>query len=327
MESGTNEDGTEWERHQATAPRTFEEAITDQNKVPLSQKIANILEKISQLDGGEYDTLLMEIEKIKNEIAGLDLKQWNYHVPNFQEIKFENPDNPDSIGIDAHNNFYLAQNGHQYIRFSGSTNNIEIFKQTSLNGILHMNQTNPIYFGGTEGKAPSYTQNMGVDNIFNFGAWTSASNYINIFECNTKGYCMFSNKVGIQGGRDDANLSSGGLYFGHNPDWGNIHKIVAQVSDGCLYFASDKVSTTGVYRPSARVDLNGVWHFYNNIDAPNMASAAAELLSARQEITEADLQNIELQQTITEHKLDHIVTQQMLTDMELERLEGENGHE
>jgi len=91
IENGIDESGNEYEKKQAIAPRTYEEAITDQNKVSLSSKISDILEKISQLDGGEYDTLLEEIEGIKEELAGLDLEKWDYIIPDTQQITFLNP--------------------------------------------------------------------------------------------------------------------------------------------------------------------------------------------------------------------------------------------
>jgi len=48
------------------------------------------------------------------------------------------------------------------------------------------------------------------------------------------------------------------------------------------------------------VDINGNWVFKKNITAPNIASTTAELLTAQQDITEADLQNIELQQRVAQ---------------------------
>ena len=48
------------------------------------------------------------------------------------------------------------------------------------------------------------------------------------------------------------------------------------------------------------MDINGNWVFKKNIAAPNIASTTAELLTAQQDITEADLQNIELQQRVAQ---------------------------
>lgn len=63
METGINDDGTEYEKKQATAPRTFEEAVTDTDGTQLSTKLSDIIERIGQLDGGEYDTLLALTEQ------------------------------------------------------------------------------------------------------------------------------------------------------------------------------------------------------------------------------------------------------------------------
>lgn len=103
VESGTDENGDEYEKKQVIAPRTFEEAVTDKNKVPLSKKLADLLERINQLNGGEYDTLLVEIDNIKQEIAGLDLGQWDYNVPSGKVINFVNDGNKVTMGIDPKN--------------------------------------------------------------------------------------------------------------------------------------------------------------------------------------------------------------------------------
>lgn len=66
----------------------------------------------------------------------------------------------------------------------------------------------------------------------------------------------------------------------------------------------------------------GKVQFPSNIIAPNIASAAAELLSAQQEITAQDLEMIEIQQTLTEQDLDNIETQQTLTEQDLANIEG-----
>ena len=56
------------------------------------------MERINQLNGGEYDTLLVEIDNIKQEIAGLDLGQWDYNVPSGKVINFVNDGNKVAMG-------------------------------------------------------------------------------------------------------------------------------------------------------------------------------------------------------------------------------------
>lgn len=52
VEKGTNENGDEYEKKQAVAPRTFEKAIMDDSGTLLSKKIEDILSRISQIGGG-----------------------------------------------------------------------------------------------------------------------------------------------------------------------------------------------------------------------------------------------------------------------------------
>lgn len=76
------------------------------------------------------------------------------------------------------------------------------------------------------------------------------------------------------------------------------HYVTTQIinSNNVTYFQYRAVNAS-TWNTSARLDANGVWRFYNNIDAPNVASTAA-LTEAEQQITEQDLNTIELQQKV-----------------------------
>ena len=63
---------------------------------------------------------------------------------------------------------------------------------------------------------------------------------------------------------------------------------------------------------NATIGLNGVWTFAKPIVSPNIVSVTAELLTAQQDITEMDLQNIENQQALTEMELNIIERGQLL---------------
>lgn len=154
MESGTNEDGTEWEKRQITAPRTFEEAITDQNKVPLSKKIADILDKINQLNGGEYDTLLAEIEIIKKEIDELDLTQWDYQVPNAVGLLFRGTSETKDVALNmyASDNFALqnAATGNDLVQLLSERDRLNFLLETTFARTVTVTSNQEIIFGSDD---------------------------------------------------------------------------------------------------------------------------------------------------------------------------------
>lgn len=127
----------------------------------------------------------------------------------------------------------------------------------------------------------------------------------NIMKVISDGSIEFSGNIIVQRGASvkatnaDKYQDSSGLSFREFENAVNTHKIVERNSNGHLVFCNSKNPFDG-YIESAHVDLNGNWVFVKNITAPNITSATAELLSAQQDITEADLQNIELQQRVAQ---------------------------
>ncbi|AXQ65442.1 MAG: hypothetical protein [Circular genetic element sp.] len=343
VESGTNEDGTEWEKHQATAPRTFEEAVTDKNKVPLSKKLADILEKINQLDGGEYDTLLQEIDNIKQEIAGLDLGQWNYIVPNMQQIIFKQNDSSDiKLGLDADGawNIYYGTNKIFEINDLGDIvtmpyrldveDMLNVSMDARIDGYLTVGEIStfkgdvhyPANVGLFFGKANTdhYLLYLADNNnlYLNRKVGSTASTIFSVDPNNNKTYFRAALQVALC--PTDSNPSVGGIDFFASE--GNVHKIVESQATGNLIFCNDKRGTENKFIESAHVTLNGEWVFKKNITAPNIASTT-ELMSLGREIIEQDLSIIENQQAATEQDITNIETQQTLTDMELMMIGGQ----
>lgn len=91
---------------------------------------------------------------------------------------------------------------------------------------------------------------------------------------------------------------------------------------GDNYFYFWYKTASGAWDNAYRISPNGGVTFYKNITAPNIATTAA-LALAEQEITEQDLEIIEMQQQITEQDLNNIETQQLITEQELYMLERE----
>ena len=351
IETGTDDNGVEWEKRQATAPRTFEEAIVDKNKVSLSQKITDILNKINDLDGGEYDTLLAEIEALKQEVDDLDLEQWNYIVPVGKDIIFPSVDGEHSkralFGRDGDNNLLLMNNNTTFIGLDAD-GNVRMPRQLNMGSNIHFPYDHGIYFGQSL-LADSYlfytdlskrlytsyrTPEGGLDALVEF---TPSS--VNVFKqlyllgrigigqvgylsgSSEWGAIMADTVIGLCMGSKNAPLL-GGIQFNNSDDiYSHFHKILEEKETGSLSFING--NKPGGWTQSAYVDTQSIWHFNKPISAPNMASIAS-ILAAEQEITEMDLQNIEAQRTITEQELNNIEVQQELTEINLLLLEKES---
>lgn len=157
------------------------------------------------------------------------------------------------------------------IFFGTFTNDDSYYIYTDANKYLYLNR----YIGGGVGRG------------------------MNLITILPEGRINFTKEFACRTGSDINKNSNGGIIF-DNATTGNAQKIVENNSNGHLVFCSDSDQDPGNFVESAHVDLRGNWVFKKNITAPNIASATAELLTAQQDITEADLQNIELQQRVAQ---------------------------
>jgi len=331
IEKGIDESGNEYEKKQAIAPRTYEEAITDQNKVSLSSKISDILEKISQLDGGEYDTLLEEIEGIKEELAGLDLEKWDYIIPDTQQITFLNPSGGAlHMGTNSFNNWVLERNSRAVIYVDSNneshyTTPVNLENDVHITGFTKMRNlqipTDHGIFIGSDIRKDSYLLSISADNDLYLQYYTTDGVPQNLFVC-TPNYPQFQNGLSVSEITDRTTFKGlGGVQFTPGYNNPNSHKIVQLNQTGSLHFVTSGNPFKG-FVTNATIGLNGVWTFAKPIVAPNLASTT-ELMSLGRQITEQDIITIETQQSVTEQDINNIETQQTLTDMELIMIGGQ----
>ncbi len=355
VESGINENGIEWEKRQMTAPRTFEEAIIDKDRVPLSKKIADILEKINQLNGGEYDTLVAEIAALKKEVDELDLTQWDYQVPNTVSLLFRGTSETKDVALNmyASDDFVLqnAATGNDFVQLLSDRDRLRFLLETTFARTVTVTSNQEIIFGSDDRE--SKFRMFAAGNGYRFQVKPTESElwdtkiYIDKDKIYTYLPVEFAFSLLIQGisinkGNTGQLLSETGFVMKGSStaagekispsapcfkigDLGAVHYISVN-NAGQMCFCSDFQAQSIDRFTNCYIDPYGGWHFTNPITAPNLVSKTSVVL-AEQGITEQDLQMIGAQQEITEHELDYIVTQQIMTEMDLERLEGENGHE
>lgn len=298
IETGTDENGNEYKKRQATAPRTFEKCVTDDKGVILSKKIADILERIEQLSGGEYDTLLQEIENIKNEITGLDLKQWNYAVPNGEDLEFLSSSSAATMGIDVNtDNWYLARAGHNGATMSQS-GVIGLY-----NAIMHGATTVPYSSGiflGDDSSNSCYLFYGSNPEKHLYLIWIEPDGYRRvIMRAEQAGPPVFpggikTTAIGVNKG---TYIPDAGLHFAslkNDGEW-----AIVQDENFRLTF---NYHTGFTWLQKGYIDAGGdiVWN--GKIIAPNLP-AAANIISLEQEITEQDIRMIEAEQESTEMDL------------------------
>ncbi len=167
-------------------------------------------------------------------------------------------------------------------------------------GFTHLRNTaipynHGFYFGNSENK-DSYLFFTGTDKklYLNYYA-TDGSGYTIITFSNN--YPSFNAGLTVEPTAAPNFTGKCGIQFTNIYHGDNVHKIVQNTNN--LVFCNSKTPFSG-FVESAHVDINGNWVFKKNITAPNIASTTAELLTAQQDITEADLQNIELQQRVAQ---------------------------
>ena len=169
-------------------------------------------------------------------------------------------------------------------------------------GFTHLRNTaisynHGFYFGNPENK-DSYLFFTGTDKklYLNYYA-TDGSGYTIITFSNN--YPSFNAGLTVEPTAAPNFTGKCGIQFTNIYHGDNVHKIVQNTNTNNLVFCNSKTPFSG-FVESAHVDINGNWVFKKNIAAPNIASTTAELLTAQQDITEADLQNIELQQRVAQ---------------------------
>lgn len=300
VETGMDEYGNEYEKRQATAPRTFEKCVIDDKGVPLSKKITDILERMEQLSGGEYDTLVQEIEDVKKEITELDLGQWNYIVPNGENLEFLSDSSTTAIGIDANGgNWYLARAGH--IRATMSQHGDIGFYDATMHGATIVPYSSGIFLGDNASESCYLFYGSNPEKHL-YLIWIEANgNRRVIMRAEQAGPPVFpggikTTAIGVNKGTQD-NVSGAGVHFAalkNDGEW-----AIMQDENYRLTF---NYHTGFVWIQKGYMDAGGDLVWNGRIIAPNIASTAA-LMEAEQEITDQEIRMIENEQEITEMDL------------------------
>lgn len=201
-------------------------------------------------------------------------------------------------------------------------NGLTVNGTINFNGSCNVEENHGIYFGGIKNKPKYLLYKDPGDQQWHFYGYDSNWDRIEWMRINQTIECVFPNGLSMGTTRyaDSApywgvlsnrafyvplnytgDPQEGGLGFNSSGDTSSWeHKIYERNTDASLHFVAGH---PGEWHEYVRIDSLGNWTFTKNITAPNLASATAELLSAQQEITEMDLQNIETQQTLTEMEL------------------------
>lgn len=88
VESGTNDEGVEYEKRQATAPRTFEACVTDRNGAPLDKKLDAMQNQLNSATTDIAETVNTMIgERTEDDVATKEeIKSLQNELNNFDKI-------------------------------------------------------------------------------------------------------------------------------------------------------------------------------------------------------------------------------------------------
>lgn len=128
-----------------------------------------------------------------------------------------------------------------------------------------------VYFGNPENKDSYlwYTDLNKILRLMWYGADASAYTVLQV----EQNYPLFKTGLSVPVTTDGSKyMGTNGIQFTADYNQPNTHKIVENNSNGNLVFCYSGNPFNG-FIESARVDLNGVWHFKNNIDAPNVGAS------------------------------------------------------
>lgn len=331
VKSGTNEDGTEYENKQRIAPRTFEEAVTDENGVDLKTKLAGMRDDIDSFVAGELpDNVLFVSDGTAPETPPLldaDTLQGHgadyfatkdelYMVPEGEKIHFKrgegNADYTFAVGekgIKANTALESTSWVGQVLEFIGGAKLVTTtsgFKLLSPQGfaIAEINDTGMFC-------KQVYVDNdhaiwfNGIDKSGKFRLFCSGSNDL-VLQYNNSGtwtdIIVVNNTVLSLRNTDTSifhnlNMLYGGqIHFYTNNNTFSPHLF--QESNNNLYIYSRETGTSS-WVTALRIDNKARVYFQNAINAPNIVTTAA-LTAAEQEITEHDLALIAAEQANTD---------------------------
>lgn len=302
-ENGMNENGDEYEKKQVIAPRTFEEAVTDQNGTTLKQKLATMQEEIDNITVGEFPNRISN----NNDFIFSG-------TTTAKDIQFVNKLD-DAFLITTPNEILVAvapdRECMTFFRNIVFENEVTFNKNIFAPNIDTLSQ-----------EISNIKQEIaGVD----LGKWDynvpsgKVINFVNAGNEVTIGIDPNDNDLVVKVRDNDL------IRFNNIGDqvefyyWAKFIDGIGVDLDSWFYgrvVFEDGIDVTGTTIFRSVINANG------GINAPNIASTA-ELMSLGKEITEQDLTTIENQQITTEQDISNIETQQMLTDMELMMIGGQ----
>lgn len=125
-----------------------------------------------------------------------------------------------------------------------------------------------VYFGSPENK-DSYLFYTDLNKILRLMYYAPDATAYTVLQLE-QNYPLFKTGLSVPVTEDGSKyMGTNGIQFTADYNQPNTHKIVENNSNGNLVFCYSGNPFNG-FIESARVDLNGVWHFKNNIDAPNV---------------------------------------------------------